>query len=52
MQSFYFSTNAQKEGFNHIFYATGKGKVFQLTLKGKESSFLANEANDTADRQL
>lgn len=51
MQPFHFSRNAQKEGFNHVFYTTGKGKVFQLTLKGEESSFLVNEANITEERQ-
>jgi len=52
MQSFYFSRNAKKEGFNHVFYATGKGNTFQLTLTGEESDFLVSGAEITEDRQL
>lgn len=52
MQSFNFSRNAQKEGFSHVFYATGKGKAFQLTLIGEESDFAVNGAEITKEKQL
>lgn len=50
MQSFYFPRNAQKERFSHVFYATGKGKAFQLTLIGEESNLLVNGVEITEDR--
>lgn len=51
MQSFHFSRNAQKEGFSHAFHAAAKGKVCQLTLKGKDASLLVSEANTAEKRQ-